>query len=111
MVHEQEYTEELQRADQEEARTGFIKAREQRGLSQEWMAENAGYSLTQYVRIENGEREITGDDLWQVAMAIDRYDASLKSPFQRKLTLFGRQINIIIFDFQDFLEDSVPGMD
>ena len=33
MVHKQEYTEELQRSDQEEARTGFIKAREQRGLS------------------------------------------------------------------------------
>ncbi len=96
MAHKQENIKELGGIDQEKARKAFINAREHRGLSQEWVAEEAGYSITQYVRIENGDREITTEDLWKIAMANNRYDHALKSPFQRKLTQIKREIHSTI---------------
>ena len=61
------------RADQEEIVGAIIKTRERLGLGQEWVAENSGYSVTQYIRIENGEREVTYEDLLRIGTVMSRY--------------------------------------
>jgi transcriptional regulator with XRE-family HTH domain len=101
----------INKSDKEAMRNGFISGREQRGLSQDEMAEKAGYSLTQYMKLENGERIPTIDDFIRIGGALLDYDDSLKPVYQRKLQYINHEINIKLEDLEHTLEIAIPGMD
>ena len=103
MVTEQEYTDDQQCSGQEAVRNGLKKARERLGLTPEWMAEKAGYSLIQYNRLENGERKITVGDVKKVGIVIIDYEDSLKSPLKRVWTRVQYYIYGILFEVPEQL--------
>lgn len=63
----------------------FRYRREQLGLEAEIVAEEAGYSLTQYTLMEEGKRQITVGDYFRIADVWYSYEDAEYPAFERKL--------------------------
>ncbi|MGV3686468.1 MAG: helix-turn-helix domain-containing protein [Daejeonella sp.] len=101
-------TDEEQRKDSLLVRAEFIAIRLKHEFTMEQMAEITGYSVTQYSRIENGEREITFDDISKIHRAIIKYDDSFKTPLQRTLAKFNRRVNRVFILLELLIAKVLP---
>ena len=99
-----EYTPEQQREDQEEVVNCIINMRERLGLDQEWVADQAGYSITQYLRIEKGERYIDHEDLVRIGMVLCDYQESLLPPYRRILNQLLMPFQVMLYRLGGWLE-------
>lgn len=86
----------------------IIAARKQNGLEKEWVAEKAGYSISQYIKIEQGEREIDHEDIYRISTAIADYKDSLDPPFQRILKKVNLQINQLFDRWENYVLEWFP---
>ncbi|SKB76559.1 helix-turn-helix domain-containing protein [Daejeonella lutea] len=71
----------------------MVSARESLALEQEWVAGKAGYSITQYQRLENGERFIEFYDFLRIGEVFYMYQESLQPEYMQtlnKLILWGK---------------------
>lgn len=94
--------------NQSEIAANIIAARERNGLDQEWVAENAGYSLAQYIKFESGERKLEHEDIFRITTVIADYQDSLKPPLARFLSKIDYQLNIYFNHLESFVLDYLP---
>ncbi len=83
------YTPEQWQANQREIVERVVSGREYLGLGQEWVAEKAGYSITQYQRLENGDRFLEFEDFLRIGEVFYCHQESA-------LPLYKRQVNKVI---------------
>jgi len=86
----------------------IIAARERNGLDQEWVAENAGYSLSQYLKFESGERKLDVEDVYRISTVIADYADSLEPPLNILIKKINTQINGHFYRLEAFLLDYFP---
>lgn len=91
--------------NQRNALRGITKARKRLGLDQEWVAEQAGYSTTQYIRIENGERKIWYNDIWRIGRVLADYQESLQPAYKRWFKELIAPFRRAFFQVKYWLED------
>ncbi len=58
-----------------------VEGRKQLGLTREWVARNAGYSITQYTRLENGSRFLEFEDFMRIGVVFYTYQESLSPAY------------------------------
>ncbi len=79
------YTPEQWQANQDLIVQRVVSGREYLGLEQEWVAEKAGYSITQYRRLENGERFLEFEDFLRIGEVFYNHQESLSPLYKQKI--------------------------
>lgn len=79
------YTPEQWQANQKLIVNRVVSGREYLGLEQEWVADKAGYSISQYRRLENGDRNLELEDFLRIGEVFYRHQESLSPPYIRKM--------------------------
>ena len=108
--YQQYYWEQYVVNKQSEIAANIIAARERNGLDQEWVAEKTGYSISQYIKFESGERKLEHEDIYRITTVIADYQDSLKPPLNRFLikidALMDRYFNKLEFFVLDYLPET-----
>ncbi len=72
------------------------------------MAEKAGYSISQYIKIERGERQLDPEDIYRIFTVIADYNDSLEPFFKRLLKKVNLQINRHFDMWENYVLDWFP---
>ena len=86
----------------------FALRREALGLDAETVAEQAGYSITQYTLMEEGKRDITAADYFRVSDVWYDYEDSKYPAFYRRLKKIGRTVKREFFLYEERILQDVP---
>ncbi|MGB4398508.1 MAG: helix-turn-helix transcriptional regulator, partial [Daejeonella sp.] len=86
----------------------FALRRESLGLSAETVAEQAGYSITQYTLMEEGKRSISASDYFRVSDVWYDYEDSEYPAFYRKLKKIGRKVKREFFLYEEQIQLVFP---
>ena len=85
-----------------------VEGRKQLGLSREWVASNAGYSITQYTRLENGSRFLEFEDFMRIGVVFYLYQESLSPAYIQawnRMVLFVKGLGFRLRYWLERLED------
>ncbi len=86
----------------------FTKRREALGLDAETVAEQAGYSITQYKLMEEGKRLISVTDYFRVADVWYAYEDADYPAFERKRRKIWRSIKREFYVYELQIEHVIP---
>ena len=106
--HQQYFWEQYVVNNQSEIVAKIIAARERNSLDQEWVAEKAGYSISQYIKFERGERKLEHEDIFRITTVIADYQDSLKPPLVRFLKKIDLQMNRYFNKLEFYVLDYLP---
>ena len=98
------YTSQEWQDHQAEILEHVVEGRKQLGLTREWVARNAGYSITQYTRLEEGSRFLEFEDFMRIGVVFYTYQESLSPAYIQawnRLVLYVRSTG---FQFRCYLE-------
>ncbi|WP_411273187.1 helix-turn-helix domain-containing protein [Daejeonella sp.] len=98
------YTPEQWRDDQHLIVERIVDGREQLGLSAEFMAEQAGYSLTQYLKMEAGTRIVELEDFLRFGEVFYYHQKSSKPQYHRQLNKLLLWFKSLRYRFLDWME-------
>ena len=86
----------------------FTLRREALGLDAETVAEQAGYSITQYTLMEEGKRFISAADYFRVSDVWYDYEDSKYPAFYRRLKKIGRKVKREFFLYEERIQLVIP---
>ncbi len=81
-----------------------VEGRKTLGLSREWVARNAGYSITQYTRLEDGSRFLEFEDFMRIGVVFYTYQESMSPAYVQawnRIVLFLKNIGFRLRVFVD----------
>ena len=93
---------------QREIRTHVVGGRKHLGLTREWVARNAGYSITQYRRLEDGSRFLEFEDFMRIGVVFYTYQESLSPAYVQawnRVVLFVRTMGFRLRYWLERVED------
>jgi len=82
----------------------MIRGRQQLGLSREWVAGHAGYSITQYQKLEDGTRFLEMEDFLRIGVVFYKYQESLSPAYVRLFNKLILQVNTFNYLVRHWLE-------
>ena len=97
------YTPKQWQENQQKIVNRVVSGREQLGLDQERVAEKAGYSLTQYRKLENGERFLELYDFLRIGEVFYKHQESLLPPYKQYLNKLNLWFKGLPYQFRDWL--------
>ena len=106
--HQQYFWEQYVVNNQSEIVAKIIAARERNSLDQEWVAEKAGYSISQCIKFEGGERKLEHEDIFRITTVIADYQDSLKPSLVRFLKKIDLQMNRYFNKLEFYVLDYLP---
>lgn len=86
----------------------FALRREALGLDAETVAEQAGYSITQYTLMEEGKRRISAADYFRVSDVWYDYEDSKYPAFYRKFKKIRRTVKREFFLYEERIQLVIP---
>jgi transcriptional regulator with XRE-family HTH domain len=86
----------------------FALRRQELGLDAETVAEQAGYSITQYTLMEQGKRNISIADYFRVADVWYDYEDSVYPKFYRRLRKIGRRVKREFLLYEERIIQVIP---
>ncbi len=86
----------------------FAIRREELGLDAEIVADQAGYSITQYTLMEQGKRDISVADYFRVSDVWYSYEDMKYPAFYRKLRKIGRTVKREFFLYEEHIQQVIP---
>ncbi|MEJ7694702.1 helix-turn-helix transcriptional regulator [Daejeonella sp.] len=81
-----------------------VEGRKQLGLTREWIASNAGYSITQYTRLEEGIRFLEFEDFMRIGVVFYKYQESLSPAYIQAWNRLILIINRMGFHFRFWIK-------
>lgn len=91
-------------ANQAEMVQLMIRGRQQLGLSREWVAGEAGYSITQYQKLEEGSRFLEMEDFLRIGVVFYKYQESLSPAYVRLFNKLKLKVNTFNYLIRYWLE-------
>ena len=85
-----------------------VEGRKQLGLTREWVARNAGYSITQYTRLENGSRFLEFEDFMRIGVVFYTYQEFLSTAYVQawnRVVLFVKNIGFRLRCYLERMRD------
>ena len=86
----------------------FALRRQALGLDAETVAEQAGYSITQYTLMEEGKRNISAADYFRVSDVWYDYEDSKYPALYRRIKKIGRRVKREFFLYEERIQLVIP---